>query len=209
MKDSPLTIGLTGGIASGKSQVCKIFTDFGITIIDSDQIAKDLFKNNSEHLQKVKEKFGRSVFFPEGSLDRKALGNIVFSDPEKLNWLNNFTHPLIFDEIKQQLSSASSEYVIVDIPLLIDSTGEISSHFKTLLDRILVINTSEKNQLKRLLVRDDISEEQALKIINSQSSLKQKLLLANDIIDNNGSIENLRDQVESIHKKYLLLLQSL
>jgi len=209
MSSSPLIIGLTGGIASGKSQVCKIFAELGIKIIDSDQIAKELFDVNSPHLTTLRNRFGNDIFFADKSLDRKALGNIVFSDPEQLNWLNNFTHPLIFNEIKQQLSLATSDYVIIDIPLLIDSNGDVSTRFAEIIDRILVINTSAENQLKRLLLREDISPEQAHKIINSQSSLEQKLKLADDIIDNNASIENLKTQVEKVHKKYLLLLQTL
>jgi len=207
MSSSPLIIGLTGGIASGKSQVCKTFVELGITVIDSDQIAKDLFDINSPHLQALRDKFGNDIFLADKYLDRKKLGKIVFSNPEQLLWLNTFTHPLIYDEIKQQLSSTSSSYVIIDIPLLIDSKGDISARFAELIDRVLVINTSEENQLKRLLLRDDISSEQAHKIINSQSSLEQKLKLADDIIDNNGSIESLKTQVEEIHKKYLLLIQ--
>ncbi len=210
MKSRPLVIGLTGGIASGKSQVCRFFSELGVKIIDSDKIAKDLFKDGSKHLRKLKEKFGNSIFSPEGTLDRKSLGNIVFSNPDQLKWLNNFTHPLIYNEINQQLSSItliSSDYLILDIPLLIDSTGEVSSRFETIIDRILVINTSKENQLMRLQLRDGRTNEQALEIIHSQSSLEQKLNLADDIIDNNASIEELNIHVKSIHNQYVLLSQ--
>lgn len=203
-----LTIGLTGGIASGKSLVSQYFKDLNIDIVDSDKIAKDLFKENSPHLKPLKIKFGDSIFIENNNkkmieLDRKALGKIVFSDPEKLTWLNNFTHPLINAEMKKQLSKANSDYVILDIPLLITKEGVIPKHLGDLIDKVLVIRTTLENQIERVIKRDYISEEQALNIINSQSSLKQKLLLADDVIDNNTDQQALKEQIKKLHQKYL------
>lgn len=202
MKSPKLVIGLTGGIASGKSQVSQYFLDLNIDIIDSDKIAKDLFRSGSVHLKKLRDQFGDGIFFANNELNRKALGKLVFSDSQQLEWLNNFTHPLINQETKNQLSSATSEYAILDIPLLIDKQGTIPPPLKLLIDRVLVIHTQLETQINRISVRDHLNKEQALKIIQTQSSNSQKLALADDVIDNNGTLQQLKIQVKSLHKKY-------
>ena len=205
MTDSPIVIALTGGIASGKSSIARMFSDLGVTIIDSDRIARELFKPDSIHLAKLKTEFGNHIFFENGELNRKALGKIVFSNPDKLNWLNNFTHPLVFQEINKQLENAKSNYVIVDIPLLIKLDGKISKQFKSIIDRILVVSTPEKVQIERLIKRDKISTERALDILNTQSTLKQKLALADDVINNSSTLSELRQQVVKLNDKYCKL----
>ena len=208
MCEKPLVVALTGGIASGKSKVCKLFENRGIKIIDADSIARELLAPNSPHLSEIKNQFGDKVFKSKGVLDRKALGKIVFSDPLKLQWLNNYTHPLVFKEILRQLKQTSSPYLILDIPLLIDIKGHLSEKYKPLINRILVINTSKENQLKRLISRDKITSEYAEEIISSQSTLEQKLVYADDTIDNNGLPEKLDAQVEQLDKKYRLICKS-
>jgi dephospho-CoA kinase len=167
----PLKIGLTGGIASGKSVISQQFANQHIDIIDADKIAKDLFVKDAPLLKTLKAKFGSKIFTGQDDLDRKALGNIVFNSEEDLAWLNQLTHPLITKEIKSQLSRVRSPYVILDIPLLINQFGEIPSHLKALIDRVLVIEVSLENQIKRLCLRDNISEEAAMTIIRNQSTL--------------------------------------
>ena len=197
-----LRIGLTGGIASGKSQVCDYFAELGIDVIDSDKVAKRLFESKSPHLVTLRNRFGSGIFLPSGELDRKALGTIVFSDQQQLDWLNEFTHPLINAEMKQQLLACDTDYVILDIPLLINKQGKIPDHLASLTDRILVINTERNIQIDRISKRDGLSETEALNIINAQSTIQQKLLLADDIINNNGNLKELKQQVYQLHDQY-------
>jgi len=205
MEKCRLTIGLTGGIASGKSQVSQYFKELGIDVIDSDKIAHDLFKPHSPHLKDLENKFGDGIFLPNGELDRKTLGKIVFSNKTHLTWLNEFTHPLINQQMKAQLSKSQSDYVVLDIPLLIDINGEIPQRLRKLIDCVLVINVNRQTQIERILQRDNKNQTDALKIINSQSTSEQKCLLADDIIDNSGSLTELKDDVYKLHAKYLKL----
>jgi len=197
-----LKIGLTGGIASGKSQVCRFFTELNAHIIDSDKVARELFEPESPHLETLRAHFGDGIFLANGELDRKALGKIVFSNKQQLDWLNSFTHPLINKEMKRQLANCRSTYVILDIPLLINKQGTIPEHLKSLVDRILVVNTSLEKQIVRIMERDGITKKEALNIIGTQSTTQQKLLLADDIIDNNGSLDHLKRQVNKLHNQY-------
>ena len=200
-----LTIGLTGGIASGKSQASQYFADLGIKVIDSDKIARDLFTPNSPHLGTLRNKFGDSIFLTNGELDRKALGKVVFSNESDLKWLNDFTHPLINQQMKVALSSPKSDYVVLDIPLLIDKNGKIPERLQKLISRVLVINVSQEIQIDRILKRDGLSREDALNIINSQSSAEQKISLADDIIDNSGTLSELKNKIKQLHNRYLKL----
>ncbi|MBV1909663.1 MAG: dephospho-CoA kinase [Kangiellaceae bacterium] len=203
MNKNKLVIGLTGGIASGKSQVSGYFAELGIDVYDSDKIARDLFRPKSTHLFTLLQHFGDGIFESNGTLNRKALGKIVFSDVEKLDWLNNFTHPLINEEMKRQVESSTSPYVILDIPLLVNKQGKISGYLKRMVDRVLVVSTSVELQIKRVLERDKLSVDQAVKIIESQSTLEQKVALADDIINNLGTLQQLSSQVDDLHSKYL------
>ncbi|PCI65111.1 MAG: dephospho-CoA kinase [Gammaproteobacteria bacterium] len=197
-----LKIGLTGGIASGKSLVSHYFLELGIEIIDADQIAKNLFRAKSKHLIPLIEHFGKKIIDNNGELNRKALGKIVFSDPVQLNWLNQYSHPLVNLEMKQQLSKVKSQYVILDIPLLIDKGSEVPSRLRSFIDRILVVKTEQERQIERIISRDGRSKEDALAIINNQSSLKEKLALADDVIDNNKTKKDVKKQVSNLHTFY-------
>ncbi len=201
----PLRIGLTGGIASGKSLVSQLFADKKIDIIDADKIARELFIKNAPLLENLKQEFGSGIFTEQGELDRKALAKIVFNSEEKLAWLNQLTHPLVAKEIISQLSKVNSPYVILDFPLLFNKSGEIPAHLKALVDRVLVIEVSLENQIKRLCQRDNIQKEAALAIINNQSTLSQKLELADDVINNDGELNQLTPQVNKLDKFYLEL----
>lgn len=203
-----LHVGLTGGIASGKSSVSQLFNNHGVNVIDADQIARQLFIKNSPHLLNLREYFGDSIFHSNGELNRKALREKVFNSEKDLNWLNQFTHPLVNQQMKTEISAANSDYVLLDIPLLIDKSGQIPNHLKQLIDRILVIKVDLETQLERICRRDKSSREQAQKIIDSQSSLEQKLVLADDVIDNNGSLEELESQVLVLHNQYLTMTRT-
>jgi len=201
-----LKIGLTGGIASGKSLASRYFSELGIDLVDADKIAKDLFETASPHLISLKTHFGEAIFDQQGELKRKALGKIVFSNPDELQWLNEFTHPLIRAQMMQQIdqvAKTNARYLILDIPLLVRTNGEIPPHLNSLIDRVLVITTDLPTQLSRLMARDKIKEPEAMKIINSQSTWEQKLACADDVINNNGNRKTLKQQVTSMHHKYL------
>ena len=201
----PLKIALTGGIASGKSSVSRLFNQKAIALIDTDQIARDLFKTNAPLLTPLRSRFGDDIFDSEGELNRKSLGKRVFQSEQDLTWLNELIHPKISEQIKRQLKLVRSQYVIIDIPLLVNTTGKVSNHLLPFIDRILVIDISPALQTKRQCQRDNTNIKQALLVQRSQSSPHQKLRLANDVIDNNGSIAELEYQVSLFHNHYLNL----
>ncbi len=204
-----LKIGLTGGIASGKSLASDYFNQLGVDVIDTDKIARELFKDHSPHLIALEDQFGKTIFSSDGVLDRKALATIIFSNKKQLKWLNDFSHPLISEKIIQQLSQLNSHYVIIDIPLLVDINGNIPNHLKKLIDRVLVIEVNENIQLSRLIKRDNLTKLQALKIIQAQSSNQQKSQVADDIVNNNGKTIELKKQIKQMHEQYITLSKGL
>jgi len=199
----PLTIGLTGGIASGKSQVSQLFAARAIEIIDADEIARDLLKPDSPLLKPLKARFGNAIFDHNAILNRKALARIVFDSKEQLQWLNELMHPQVAKGMRARLEKATSPYVILDIPLLIDQTGIIPAHLKSLVDRVLVVDVSPQLQIERIIKRDQRTTLEAEAIIANQSSREQKLTLADDVLDNSGPVEALEPQVELLHNRYM------
>jgi dephospho-CoA kinase len=198
-----LIVGLTGGIASGKSQVANYFKQLKVDVIDADEIARNLFAPSSPHLNSLRNHFGDGIFNPDESLNRKALGEIVFADSNELKWLNNLTHPLVAEQIQQQLQLSQSSYVVLDIPLLVKKDGTIPEYLQKLLNRILVVDVTPDTQIKRVTQRDKISPDQAKRIINTQATREQRNRLANDILDNNGSFESLEKATLALHQHYL------
>ncbi|MGX5173613.1 dephospho-CoA kinase [Aliikangiella sp. IMCC44653] len=202
---SAIRIGLTGGIASGKSTVSRLFARLGVPIIDADLIARQLFEDNSPHLSQLQCKFGDKIFDSPNKLNRKALRKEIFSSKESLTWLNNFSHPLIAARILEQIKTIDYAYTLIDIPLLIDKEGQLSPRFKPLIQRVLVVDIPSEMQLLRLCERDNISLSDAQSIIQSQATREQRLAWANDIIDNADSEAVLSKQVAQLHQSYLKL----
>jgi dephospho-CoA kinase len=194
-----LTIGLTGGISSGKSTVAELFANQGITVIDSDVIARNLLKNETSTQKQVIQHFGNTLLTPEGMLDRKKLRDIIFADPRQRHWLENLLHPIILDEIRQQLAHVTSPYSVVVIPLLVETAPN------AFIDRVLVVDTPVEMQILRTCQRDQITPNQAKKIIENQASRQQRRAIADDIIINNGDLAALEEQVLGLHRKYLHL----
>lgn len=192
-----LIIGVTGGIGSGKTAATDAFSDLGIDIIDADTSARTVVKKGQPALLKIAEKFGSEILLETGELDRAALRKVVFSDPKHRQWLEALTHPLIREDIVKGLTNATSPYVILSSPLLIES-----SQFK-LAHRILVIDVSEETQLKRTIKRDSNDEKQVQAIINAQISRSKRLEYADDIISNESDLNNLQQQVKVLHETYL------
>lgn len=194
-----LRVGLTGGIGSGKSRVCGLFAELGIPVIDSDQVARELVLPGSPALQQIVTLFGDGVLQADGSLNRAYMRELVFADREKRRQLEALLHPLIRKEIEQQLQRINAPYAILAIPLLLEKGWQQQ------LDRVLVIDCSEAQQLERALQRDGGTSEAIQQIIDSQLSRKERLSGADDIIDNSGMLADLRPQVEALHKYYLQL----
>lgn len=189
-----MIIGLTGGIASGKSTVSKILKELGAKIVDADVKAKEVFQRD-DVTSKIKNIFGNGVIGKNGELDRAKIKEIVFSNKEKLEKLNQLIHPKVEEELKKIKENANkNDIIIFDIPLLFE-TG-----MNKYCDKIMLVFVKRETQIKRMIERDNISEELAIKIINSQMSLEEKLKKSEIHIENNGTMENLREKIENIYK---------
>lgn len=189
-------IGLTGGIASGKSAVSRMFEDLGSNVIDADVVAREVVEPGTEGLMALTKEFGPEILKSNGTLDRTGLRKMVFNNEHKLKQLNAILHPLIHEKIKQKISQVTDNYCIVVIPLLCES-----SNYKWL-DRILVVDVPPQVQLQRLMSRDGITEALAQKMMNSQCTRKQRLLIADDVIKNDKTLDELKGHVETLHKLY-------
>jgi len=190
-----IAIGLTGGIASGKSAASNKFADMGIPVIDADIIAREVVEPKSKGLQQLVNAFGQSILDGE-KLDRSKLRAIVFNDSEKLKQINAILHPLIGHEIRKQVNVIKQHYCIVVIPLLCESTRY------DWLDRVLVIDVSKETQTKRLLKRDAITIELANKMLDSQCSREQRLAIADDVLNNEKDLKQLYQHIERLHLLY-------
>ena len=199
----PLRIGLTGGIASGKTTVADRFAELGVVVVDADVIAREVVAPGSEGLGKVVAKFGVSVLTPDGHLDRQRVRNLIFSDAPSRKELEAILHPLIRTTMDERASSAAGAYVVLAIPLLVE--GENSGR----VDRILVVDVDEETQLARVMTRDSSSREQARAILLAQASRHVRLAAADDVLVNQGSIEQLRLGVDALHSRYLGLAASM
>lgn len=189
------TIGLTGGIASGKSTVSKMIIEMGIPVIDGDKISREIVDIGSPILKKIVEEFGENVLNEDGTLNRKELSNIVFKDSYLLEKLNSIIHPAIkkkiFDKI-EEYKKLGMKFCVVDAALLIE-TG-----FIKMVDCLILVDTDKETQIKRLMDRDKIDHEAALRIISSQMDLNEKKKYADYLIDNNEDIEYTRHQLINI-----------
>jgi len=198
-----LKVGLTGGIASGKSTVSQLFSTLGIDIIDADLIAHQLVEPGQDCLDKITQTFGENFLLNNGELDRHQLRQLIFSDPEAKQQLEAILHPKIRQQLITQSDKSSSPYCILSVPLLIEAK------MTPLVNRVLVIEIDTDEQLKRLCQRDNISDSQAIDIVAVQSSSQQRTSMADDIIINNNSPEDLNIEVENLHKKYLYLAKTI
>lgn len=196
-----LIIGLTGGIGSGKSEVSRRFESLGILVIDADQIAREVVQPGQPALADIVAHFGSDFVLPSGQLDRAKLRARIFSDPDAKAWLEQLLHPQINMLIRTRLQMAGSRYAILSSPLLL----ETKQH--ELVDRVLVVDTSELLQLERASQRDKDSEDQVRRIMATQLSRTDRCSRANDIIQNHGDLSELDTQVNKLHQLYLELAQ--
>jgi len=199
-----LVIGLSGGIASGKTAATDYFHGLGVPIIDADVISRELlqgslFHSPSSALLEVQAKFGDTIFDSKGYLARDKLRDIVFNHPGQKKHLEQIIHPKVYQAIRKQLKSINTHYVIISIPLLTESANQEIFH------RIAIVDVPEKIQLERCHQRDKIPFEIIKKIIASQASREERLKLADDIIDNSGNLMILHHQLDKLHQFYMNL----
>lgn len=199
---SRLRIGLTGGIASGKSLVADLFAARGIDIIDTDVIAREVVAPGQPALDEIAREFGANVISSDGSLDRRALRRLVFNNENKRQTLEALLHPLIRASATAKAADSCSAYHIVVVPLLVESPMQSD------MDRILVVDCPTEVQLERLLERDQESAQQARKMIAAQASREARLAIADDVINNGGDLDATEQQVDQLHMHYLELAET-
>ncbi|HWV15899.1 MAG TPA: dephospho-CoA kinase [Cellvibrio sp.] len=196
-----MIIGLTGGIGSGKSEVSRRFQALGIEVVDADEASRELVKAGSPALTAIAAHFGDRLIKGDGSLDRAQLRTIIFNDPAAKTWLENLLHPLIRTHIIQQLNASNSPYTILASPLLLET-----SQYE-LVDRVLVVDTTEDLQLARASARDSNKREQISAIMKTQLPRSERCARADDIILNDGDLAGLDRQVAQLHTSYLAVAQ--
>jgi dephospho-CoA kinase len=195
-----LTIGLTGGIGSGKSEVAGMFNQLGVPVIDADVIAHQLVEPGTEALTEITAAFGETILTSEGTLDRAKLAGIVFNKPDMKQQLETIIHPRVREQIKAYKDAHKNEpYIIVVIPLLLES-GQ-----RDLVDRVLVVNSAETVRIQRVQSRDGRREEQIRSIMRNQADDAQRRAAADDNIDNSGSLDDLMISVRKLHQQYISL----
>jgi len=198
IRGESMRIGVTGIYASGKGTVCSMFEQLGAIVIDTDIIAREIVTPPSPLLDTLVQTFGSDILNPDGTLNRRYLANKVFADKTLVNKLNAITHPAIFNEVMRQSDDKTNIYMI-NTPLLFET------EFYKYMDKNIVVIANTEQVLKRGVNRDGITEEEIKARLNHQISLKEKMKLADYIIDNSGSLENTKKQVEELWKTLILM----
>lgn len=194
----PFTVGVTGGIGSGKTAVTDFFANKGICIVDADIASRVVVEPGKPALADIERRYGPEILL-DGSLDRRKLRTIIFADADERKWLEGLLHPLIRDQIILELTHAESRYAVLVSPLML----ETSQH--ELVDRVLVVDVPESIQLSRTMARDQMTEDQTRQILSSQMERQQRVGRADDIVDNSGSIIQLHRSLDKLHHYYLSL----
>ena len=196
-----MIIGLTGGIGSGKSAAANFFQNEGVTVIDADDLAREAIEINTPGYKSIVDYFGSRIIGANGLIDRASLRKEVFDDDEKKKVLESIIHPSVRDLMTERITMAQSSYSIVMVPLIFE-TNSMSNY-----NRILVIDCDPSLQLERATARDNNSKDQIQKIIDTQCSREERLSIANDVIPNNDSLNDLKTRSLIMHKFYLDLTQ--
>ncbi|MGR5300223.1 dephospho-CoA kinase [Vibrio alfacsensis] len=193
-------IGLTGGIASGKTTVANLFKQqFQIDIVDADIVAREVVEPGTSGLNAIISHFGDNIVHDDQTLNRAKLREKIFSNPEEKAWLNALLHPMIREKMMEDLEQVTSDYALLVVPLLFENKLD------SLCDRVLVVDVEPETQIARTVKRDNVSEEQARAILASQASRQQRLALADDVVRNNPNDPNLLLQITDLHQKYLAM----
>jgi len=193
----PFTVVLTGGIAAGKTAVSDRFARLGVPVIDTDRIAREVVEPGQPALDEICRDFGPEYLDDAGRLDRRKMRHAIFSDPSLKTRLEGILHPRIATEAMRRVASADFAYCLLVIPLYTESARW------SWIDRVLVVDVDESLQVGRVMARDHIDRGQAEAILAYQATRRQRLALADDVIDNSGKPEDLDPQVEALHRKYL------
>ena len=197
-----MRIGLTGGIAAGKSMVSELLAELGAWILDADAISREVVEPGTEGLKAIAAEFGEKVIMPDGTLDRRALGAEVFGDPQKLERLNGILHPIIKAEMLKRAAEIEEQHpediVIFDVPLLIESGWQDAA------DEVWLVSAPLDERIRRIAMRDGLDEKQAMERISAQMTDEQKAKYADVIINNGGSIQELEERVTKLYaeRKY-------
>lgn len=195
-------VGITGGIGSGKTAASDRFAGLGIAIIDADLASRAVVEPGQPALVAIAEHYGEHVIGPDGSLDRRALRDIVFADPDQRRWLEQLTHPLINAWLVEHLAAATSPYAMLASPLLAE-TGQ-----SRYCQRVLVVDVPVELQVKRTMARDSSDEAQVRAIIAAQASREERLAMADDVIVNDQDLAHLDQEVARLHADYLRFAQA-
>ncbi len=196
----PLIIGLTGGIGCGKTSASKRFSELGVCVIDTDQISHRLTQRGGSAIIEIRRGFGESFITKEGSLDRERMRTLVFNDESARRKLESILHPLIQTEAFQIATSAPPPYIVMVVPLLLETPG-----YRDRIDRILTVDCEEKSQIKRTMKRNGFSEQEVRSIMSAQVMRQDRIQKSDDVIINDGDLAHLEGLVDSLHLKYLSL----
>jgi dephospho-CoA kinase len=194
------TVGLTGGIGSGKSMVAGLFAKRGIAVIDTDEIAHEFTRPGGEAIEAIRTTFGASSIGADGALDRDRMRKLVFGDPAARKKLEGILHPLIRKESTRRGARARSPYAILVVPLLVEGGVDRSRY-----SRVLVVDCTEAQQVERTMRRSGLSEKEVRAVLAAQATREQRLARADDVIDNSGTPASLERQVSHLNEKYLTL----
>ncbi|MEZ8037656.1 dephospho-CoA kinase [Vibrio sp. F12] len=195
-----IIIGLSGGIASGKTTVANLFNEhFNIDIVDADIVAREVVALGSDGLKQITEHFGESILLEDGTLNRSRLRELIFSNPKEKQWLNDLLHPMIREKIDSDLSKITSPYGLLVAPLLVEN------QMQGMTDRVLIVDVPAEVQIERTMSRDNVSREQVASILKSQASREQRLAVADDVIKNHTKNQELLPQITDLHQKYLAI----
>jgi len=197
--DRPYTVALTGGIASGKTIVSDEFAKLGVPVIDADIIAHEIVEPGQPALKEIESVFGSNTIDANGQLKRSDLRALIFSNPDARKQLESILHPKIRQEVDKAIAAVTAAYCILVIPLLAERRAYPN------VDRILVIDVEAETQINRLMARDNSSRKQALQVLAAQANREQRLNIADDILDNSGSLVQAHNEVALLHKKYMQL----
>lgn len=190
-------VAVTGGIGSGKTEVCNAFMALGVPVVDLDHIARDMSAPGSSAMQAVRVQFGDAMFNADGQLDRAKLRELVFAEPDALDQLNQIMHPAIRLEAIRQIAQYADAYVVLAIPLLVESRDDWR-----MIDHVLVVDCDEQTQLARVIQRSQLSEGMAQAMIAAQSSREERLAIADSVIENDQTLAKLQEKVLEFHKNF-------
>jgi len=195
------TVGITGGIGSGKSAVTDRLQSYGIAVVDADVVARVVVEPGRPALDAIRERYGQSIMHADGTLNRAALRSIVFENSAERHWLESVTHPAIRIEMSEQLAHATSPYAVLSSPLLLESGQNIFAHY------VVVVDVPEAVQLERTMARDNNEEALVKRIMAAQLTRDERCEQANEVLDNRGSLQDLYNATDALHQRLLLLAE--